>query len=164
MRTVPYTSSVTKPRSRSDNCDRRSKAGVTRLAKAPSSSMRTSASRASARARSGFSSFPQAFVGPGVSAVQPCRGRHRPLALGLHINELEGAVAGANACAIEGAGRQPVGRNAGPRHLEALSPERRPCVSQANDPEHLDGRACPVDVMLSGVDLVGIGRLSRLWR
>src|SRR5437868_2306577 len=162
IRIVPYTSSVTNARSRCCSRDRLSNGGSARLAYAPSWSTRTSALRAIWRARSAL--LTQALVGPRPGAVAPVGRRHRRLALRLHLDELEGAVSGADAQVVERTGCKAVGREVGPQNLEPLAAERRPRVAETDHPVDLGCRTPPVDAVFSGIDLVGVRGLALLRR
>src|SRR5436190_4979038 len=120
------------------------------------------ASSATWRARSGL--LTQALVRPGVGAVTPIGGSHRPLAFRLHFDELQGAISGADAQAVELAGRQAVAGASGPPDLETLASEGRPGVTHADQAVHLVRRPGPLDVVLFRVDLVGVGGFSVLRR
>src|SRR5437879_4224524 len=78
-------------------------------------------------------------------------------ALGLHLEQLDRPVARVDDDA--GAGDL-VG--AGPVHLQALTPVRRPRATDADDALELVGRAGPVEVEIVGVELGRQRRLARL--
>src|SRR2546423_12570868 len=103
--------------------------------------MRTSASSATLRG-----SATQSFAGFGVGAVPPRRSRLWPLAFGLHLDQLEGAVAGADEDAVELSRCDVGGGRSGPEHLQSLPPERRPGPAQANDTVEVSGGFVPAEL------------------